>query len=261
VCLYVLYRIIVPIQRTWRALDGPAVPTDEQVKVARGKVMRLPVWAIGIACVGWLPGGLVFPIVIDATAGPLDPHVFGHFVVSFSISGLIALTYSLFAIQYWGLRVLYPRLWVDAHHLREQAAAELVTLQRRLRVFQTLAGIIPLAGAIQMIAAGPEQFSQTGYAAFRILVTALIAMGMMGFSAALTVSRLLQDTLTTLIGSDRQRHVRLKEFRRTGQETLVFRERPSSARDSSALRPNLSNLSSLPSEVSAPPEEATGGTG
>ncbi|MGE3806446.1 MAG: serine/threonine-protein kinase, partial [Gemmataceae bacterium] len=140
VCLYVFYRIIVPIYRTWRALDGPAVPNEEEVQVARGKVMRLPYWAIGLACAGWLPGGVLFPIVINAVAGPLEPHVFSHFVISFSISGLIALTYSLFAMQYWGLRVLYPRLWVDAHHLREQAAAELVALQRRLNIFQTLAG-------------------------------------------------------------------------------------------------------------------------
>src|SRR5438045_3322682 len=79
-------------------------------------------------------------------------EVYRHFLLSFTISGLIALTYSVFAVQYVALRALYPRLWVDTGGLRHQARDELKNLPRRLTVLQLLAGVIPLSGAILMIA-------------------------------------------------------------------------------------------------------------
>ena len=39
--------------------------------------------------------------------------MFWHFLISFTLSGLIAMTYSLFAIQFVVLRVLYPRAAPD----------------------------------------------------------------------------------------------------------------------------------------------------
>ncbi len=263
VCLYVLYRIIVPIQRTWRALDGPAVPTDEQVKVTRGKVMRLPVWAIGIACAGWLPGGLLFPIVIDATAGPLDPHVFGHFVVSFFISGLIALTYSLFAIQYWGLRVLYPRLWVDAHHLREQAAAELVTLPAPPARLSNTGRHHPArrrhhddrgrAGAVQ-----PDRLCRLPHPGDR--------PHRHGHDGLQRRPHREQAIARDAHDLDRQRSPSgtsaSRSFAAPGKRRWSSANAPARPADSNALRSNnISNLSNLPSEIGEPPQGGAGGTG
>jgi serine/threonine protein kinase len=172
---------------------------------ARQLVLRLPLWAVLLSCVGWLPGGLLFPLWIDFVAGPIPGDVLLHFLVSFTISGLIALTYSFLAIEYVALRVLYPALWSDAHDLRTVARTELRGQGRRLGWAQLLAVLIPLLAAVLMVGVGPEEFSQAGYRTFRLLVTALIALGMAGLGVAMAVSRLLNDTLAALTGGERAR--------------------------------------------------------
>ena len=122
-------------------------------------------------------------------------------MVSFTVSGLIALTYSVFAAQFVVVRVLYPFLWMDARELPRSARAELGALDRRLWLLQLLAGLIPLAGAVLMIAVGPEQFTAASYRSFRLLVTALIGLGMIGFGVAVLTRQQLSQTLNVLMAN------------------------------------------------------------
>jgi hypothetical protein len=116
---------------------------------------------------------------------------------------LIALTYSYFAVEYFALRAVYPRLWVDARGLHATMAAELDRRESRLAAFQLLASLIPLSGAALLIALGPEDLSRT----FRTLVGALIVIGMAGFGLTHTAARLLTRTLSALTGpAGRTRH-------------------------------------------------------
>ncbi len=68
-----------------------------------------------------------------------------------------------------------------------------------------LAVLIPLLAAVLMVGVGPEEFTKAGYRTFRLLVTALIALGMAGLGVAMAVSRLLNDTLAALTGGERTR--------------------------------------------------------
>jgi serine/threonine protein kinase len=199
VCLVLMVCVVVPIVRFWRRLDAGELLGRGEVNAMRRRVLQLPLWAVGLSCAGWLPGGVLFPLGLYLFAGLRDETVFGHFLLSFTISGLIALTYSVFAVQYVVLRALYPRLWVDASDLLRQAAKELRPVARRLRVLQLLAGLIPLTGAILMIAVGPEDI-RSSYLGFRLLVTLLIASGMLGFGVAVSVSGLLEQTVAALTG-------------------------------------------------------------
>ena len=61
-------------------------------------------------------------------AGPIETDravIYLRFIVSFVLSGLIALTYSYFGVVYVALRVLYPQLWSDPADARAQAQQEL----------------------------------------------------------------------------------------------------------------------------------------
>ena len=151
-----------------------------------------------MSCVGWLPGGLLFPLVIHLRSGPVSPAVFGHFALSFALSGLIALTYSYLAVQFMVLRVLYPALWTDPLGIREIMIQELGAREARLRLFPVLAGVIPLSGAVLLVTSGPEIVGGQG---FRLLVTTLIIIGMAGFALAVLVNRLMERTLAALTGS------------------------------------------------------------
>jgi hypothetical protein len=89
--------------------------------------------------------------------------------------------------------------------LRTCAGEELGTVARQLRILPLLAGLIPLAGAVLMLDVGPEQFGAGGYREFRLLVTALIVLGMAGFVAALWASRFLGETVSAFTGSEPRR--------------------------------------------------------
>jgi hypothetical protein len=162
-----------------------------------------------LSVLGWIPGGFLFPLALQLFSDPVSAETFGHFIISFTVSGLIALTYSVLAVQYVVLRILYPRLWGDGHDVRRKAGEELRGVDRRLRMLQLLAGLIPLAGAIMLIGVGPdpEEFTGSRYWEFRLLTTALIVSGMVGFAIAQTASALLNQTLTVLLGAERNRRV------------------------------------------------------
>jgi hypothetical protein len=193
-CLAGLIGLVVPAWRTWRDL-GRGRTAGGQIVVVRRGVLRWPRWAVGLSCLGWLPGGLLFPLAIFLFAGPVGIEVFGHFALSFTVSGLIALTYSFFAVQFLVLRVFYCRLWVDGRDFGPAARAELGALGPRLRLFQALAGMIPLVGAVLLVGVGPEI---SGYPTFRLLVTALLVLGMAGFGLATAAHNVLSQTLAVL---------------------------------------------------------------
>jgi hypothetical protein len=162
-------------------------------------MLALPVRAVIVSCLGWLPGGLLYPLGIHLWAGPLPLEVFAHFMISLTVSGLIALTYSFFGVQFIVLRVLYPRLRARSQDSRQASSEELAAVRPRLRLFQLLAGVIPLSAAVLLVDAGPEI---AGYQIFRLVVLALIALSMAGFVLAVTASNLLFQTLTVLSASE-----------------------------------------------------------
>jgi serine/threonine protein kinase len=203
VCVTFLVALVLPVRRVWLALGGSIPPPPDKVSAARRRALRVPLWVVALSCVGWLPGAVLFPVAISHQNGAAFLTLFGQFLISLTISGLIALTYSFFATQFIALRILYPMLWTDAHEVRATTRAELAGLDSRLTWFQGLAVLIPLAAAVLMVGVGPEEFRE-GYRTFRLLVTALIALGMLGLGVTTRVSRLLQDTLTALIGIDRR---------------------------------------------------------
>jgi hypothetical protein len=196
-CLWLLWRLMKPVLQSWQQLMSGGSTANAHVDEVRRNMLSWPLSVVVISCIGWLPGGLLFPLAMHVGSGPVGAGVFGHFLISFTISCLIALTYSFFGVQFMVLRVLYPRLWLDAQDFEQQASAELSSVGPRLRLFQLLAGLIPLAGAVLMIGVGPET---SGYRAFRLLVTALIALGMAGFGVAVMANNLLSRTVSVLGG-------------------------------------------------------------
>ncbi len=205
VCLFLSAAVVLPIRAMGRRLEGSETLASETVAAARRHALRLPLWTIVVSSLGWLPGGLIFPLGLQwLTPDPVGADVFAHFLVSFTLSWLIAVTYSFLAAQFLVLRVLYPRFWVEAGDMRATARAELGGLERRLGQFQFLAVLIPLAGALLMIGVGPETFQGQDYTTFRLLVTTLIALGMMGLGVAVLATSQLRQTLAVLLGRERR---------------------------------------------------------
>ena len=175
-------------------------PNDDTAASARKQTVALSFWITVIACLGWLPGGLIFPTMLRWTTGSIPPRVFGHFVADFSISGLVAATYSYFAVEAIALRVLYPKFLAGQSHPRRIAQQELTGGKRRLAFAQTLAGIIPLAGAVLLVMIGPV--GDYRHSGFRWLVCGLIAMGMLGFCFAVSLASSFRQMVAAFTETD-----------------------------------------------------------
>ncbi len=128
------------------------------------------------AFVGWLPGAILFPSLLHALDGPLPPHDFVHFLVSFSISGLVGMVYSHYGIQFVILRAVYPYTGNPDTFEAAGPRTELGRALRWLEPFLVLATLIPLTGAILLIAFADGNMSRE----FRWLVAGLIVLGMAG---------------------------------------------------------------------------------
>ncbi len=193
-CFWACYRLVAPVWRAWRdrGIEHQECPEPTW---SRRRALSLPLWAVGIACLGWLPGGILFPLAISYFDAPLDLSLFGRFIISFTLSGLIALTYSFFGVEFVVLRVLYPYFWPNVRDIQQVISQEIRPQDRRLKLFQLLAGIIPLSGAFLLVAVGPEVSSGRG---FRLLLTGLIVLGMVGFGIAMWVNQVLSATLAVL---------------------------------------------------------------
>lgn len=188
ICVGIACWVLVPVVRAWKEMRF------FDLAPMRRRALAFPLWTAALSCLGWLPGGLLFPLFIDLAAGPISARVFGHFLFSFTISGLIALTYSGLAVQWVVLRVLYPRLWMDGSGYRETARQELTSIDRRLRAWQFLAALIPLAGAALILTVGPEELGLW----FRILAIALIGVGMGGLGFGFLIGSRIQQILAAL---------------------------------------------------------------
>lgn len=192
-CLAILIAVARPVFRQLRVASRP------RRVAARQRATMLPTAVTAVSCLGWLPGGVLFPALIHIASGPLAPEVFGHFLADFSISGMIAATYSFFAVEAIVIRILFPRFLVGESEPRRIARVQLRSARRRLWFAQALSGAIPLSGAVLLVAVGP---SDGGYDGFRILVCALIGAGLIGFCVSVSLTSLLIRMISVYTDSD-----------------------------------------------------------
>lgn len=178
----------------WQQVQQGRMYTAEQFTTLRKRFNFLATWSILGSALGWLPGGIIFPAAIHFGSEPLSLETFIHFVISFTLSGMIAVTYCYLGTQYLVLRELLPDLCAVSSE--QQLKNELKPIPGRLAFFQMLAGIIPLSGALMVVMIG---YSSYGDNWFRLLVCMLIVLGMIGFVLSLQVSQYLQRVLSALL--------------------------------------------------------------
>ncbi|HEX6984311.1 MAG TPA: hypothetical protein VF170_02990, partial [Planctomycetaceae bacterium] len=172
---------------------------------------------------GWLPGMAVFPLALHFGASPLPPSAWWHFVISFTLAWLIAVTYSFFFGLGIALRTMYVRFWSDPRGFRRRATEELAGVPDRLRLVNVLAGVIPLAGAVLMVlVAKPAGASEAEDDAFRFLTASLILAGMIGYTAVGRRTRRYLEVVDACTGGEPQRLWR----RRPGEAPLLDEETP-----------------------------------
>ncbi len=185
--------VVRRVWRSWNALQSGARLPEGEVQIARRKVLRLPRWIAALTAFGWFPGGVIFPLTIALTTPTLDFNVAAHFLVSFCLSGLIALAYSLCGVEFVVLRGLYPGLWRDAQNFTETVRQELAPVNSQLNRIKFLAVLIPLLAAIAILMLG-DSATKT----FRGMAVALIFLGILGFHITSAITNHLSRVLVAL---------------------------------------------------------------
>jgi len=153
---------------------GPAV--DE----LRKKVLRMGWWAVGLGSIGWFSGGVVFPLFIDIMAGEFHWLLYAHYMVSFTLAGLIAVVFSYLCIQVVVFRALLPNLGNPDTYTPAGMWAEVRPLTMAFAPFVMLASAVPLTGAVLLITLTDGVMTL----GFRFLVTGLIGVGVAGVAIA-----------------------------------------------------------------------------
>jgi hypothetical protein len=174
----------------------------DEVAALRRHALRLPLWGIAMTTLGWVPGSILFPLTLHLGAGPLPAAVFGHFLLSFTLSWLIAMSYSFLLQETIVLRVLYPAFWMGAREVRNTARTELAYVPRLMRLFCYLTGLIPLMGASLLVSLGPDLLYDSSYQRFQMLVVFLISLGIAGVFFALGTTQKLSSSLFALTGKN-----------------------------------------------------------
>lgn len=167
-------------------LDGVALDA------LRRRVLTLGYWAIGLAVAGWIPGGIIFPIWVDAMAGGLRWTEYVHFLISFTLSGLVGVVFSYLGVTAVVLRVLYPALGNPDRFSPEVADQELRPVTRLFAWCVVLASALPLTGAVLILVLADWMLDDGRITlGFRVLVVGLIGLGMLGVSLASQITERL----------------------------------------------------------------------
>jgi serine/threonine protein kinase len=165
--------------------------TDDTAEQVRRDTLLFGYRGNFFAFVGWVPGAILFPSLLHLLDGPLPSHDFAHFLISFVLSGLVGMVYSHYGIQFVILRAVYPFVGNPDTYDADRARAELARGTRWLEPFLVLATLIPLAGAILLIAFADEKMNRE----FRLLVAGLIVLGMAGVTGLVRA----RDRLAALV--------------------------------------------------------------
>ena len=201
ILLGIFLRKVWLVYLCWREVQRGHSPPD--VLQRRREALQLPAWLAGLSAVGWLPGGFVFPLALWLLAPPVQPLLAAQFLVSFTLSGLIAITYSAGLMELLVVRVLYPCLFVETREFHTTARSELRHVSGRLAMLQFFAVLIPIAGVTLMLSVGPEHSAATHEQAFRLLVIATLAAGMVGLGLAVYLAAEIRETVGRLTGQPR----------------------------------------------------------
>lgn len=183
-CAAYLYVLLRRIGDNIRALPaGRGAAADG----LRRRCRHLGWVAIGLGCVGWFPGAVLFPLGIDlATRGtePIDPDkrlaLYGHFAVSFVLSGLIGVVFSFLGVMYVMLRAVFPIAGNPDTYRPGQIGAELRPLAWWFGPFILLASAVPLTGAMMLVGLSDDRMTLP----FRFLVVGLIGFGVIAVGMA-----------------------------------------------------------------------------
>jgi adenylate cyclase len=114
-CLGLMLYLLWPLVRCFHRLHAGAPIPPAEMSLCRRRVVNLPFLQVCVNSLGWLPGAIVFPLLICAlgsTHAAID--IWRQFVLSFMVSAGLTTMQTFFLMEAFLVRVLYPYFFQDA---------------------------------------------------------------------------------------------------------------------------------------------------
>jgi hypothetical protein len=173
-----------------RLRRGDLVP-EAEVAAARAKALRLHAWALVLSALGWLPGGLLVPWLLEVSVGGAQGMLVPHFLLAFTVVGLMALTYCTLATDFLVFRIAYPWLWSLPRDVAATVRRELASVAARFRLLPLLATVVPLTASLAFLLDATPALTAEGRL-FRGLAVLLVVLGMVGAFIAGAIANYLR---------------------------------------------------------------------
>ena len=158
----------------WLVLK-PSLDSRSSTESARRSSLLAPVAVIAFTTIGWLPGGWIFPHVIDRFAGPVSASIYWQFIGSFTLAWMVSLTTSLSVTLLVVARGLYPKFWPGC---TETAAKELRFFERLNRSLTFIAALVPMTGALIVVLLAPTELTDSAFRSLKILLLTIVGFGL-----------------------------------------------------------------------------------
>jgi adenylate cyclase len=160
---------------------------------AQRLVINLPWWIAGVAVVGWGFCAPAFLYALSRSPEPLNPMLYAQLPISFTISGLIAITHGFFTAELLSQRLLYPVFFRDSRPARTPGAFAL-SLRSRGILLAISAGVCPVLSLL-LLSLAPRPAGEDNVA-FALSVGGLgIALGLV---TAWLIGRLVTEPVDAL---------------------------------------------------------------
>lgn len=179
--------LVLSVARTVRT-PHPEQLSATQLQDKRRRCLKLGWLVGGLSLSLWLLAAPAYPLALHALRGQLPAALYGHFLASLALCGLIACAYPFLSVSCVAVRCFYPRL-VQWNSLHQDDVRWLERLAQNAWLSILLAALVP------MLAAGLLVLVDSGQ---RSSLLALTVGGAASFGLAVSLFRWLQRDIQTL---------------------------------------------------------------
>jgi adenylate cyclase len=168
--------LLLPLARYRKRLRaGQSVPPGE-LELCRMRLVNLPFYQVLINFLGWLPGTVVFPLLITTLGGSHKADIIWlQFAASFLVSAALTTAQTFFIMEWFLLRYFYPDFFHDS---RPAEARGVIRIRLGMRMFlMGMTMVVPLLALLLVALNFDAGLPQHQYDALRMLALQVTVIG------------------------------------------------------------------------------------
>lgn len=150
-------------------------------KIRNILLIDLPKKIFILGSIGWPLAIVAFPFSIEYFSGWMPYTAINHFIVSFLLSWIISVTYSVFFYQAFAVNPISLITMGGVFGKSKMGQEEYSFVKQKLNFYHHVAGILPMVMSVLILTLDPINFSNESFGLLRLLSVALILIGLAGF--------------------------------------------------------------------------------